>query len=38
MVERPGAKDTRFIAENFPERINDFRDAVLAVGHKPAAS
>ena len=25
-------------AENFPDRINDFRDAVLAVGHKPAAS
>jgi ubiquinone/menaquinone biosynthesis C-methylase UbiE len=25
-------------AEQFPERINDFRDAVLAVGHKPAAS
>jgi ubiquinone/menaquinone biosynthesis C-methylase UbiE len=24
-------------AENFPDRINDFRDAVLAVGHKPAA-
>ncbi len=25
-------------AEQFPDRINDFRDAVLAVGHKPSAS
>ena len=22
-------------AERFPERVNDFRDAVFAVGHKP---